>query len=282
MLFTKFAAKELSLAVLLIVGATASRTEAAGISWFKDLGKASEVARKTNQPMMIEFWADWCAACKEMEEQVYSDPKLVAAISERVIPVRVHFDLQSDLAKKYNVPALPYLVFTSSNGAELMHHRGTLNVGDLTALIKAFPADVSELNRLDRVLQEDKDHSEPMIAMGRELRTTGFFESSNRYYSRAIKQEDAKKDPAKRELILLAMGLNFLDLQEAKQATDIFERCLKEFPQSSNKPDSLLNLARSYILSEQKAKARKSLVTLIDDFPQSDASRKAQILMKSL
>jgi len=281
-LFTKTAALKLSLAALLLVGATASKAEAAGISWFKNLDKASEVANKTNQPMMIEFWADWCAACKVMEEDIYSDPKLIAAVNARVVPVRIHFDLQKDMVRRYNVPAIPYLVFTDSNGTELMHHRGTLDAGTLTALVKAFPTDVSHLNRLDLVLQENKNDFEGLVAMGRELRAAAFFESSNRYYGKAIKQDDAKKDPAKRELILLDMGLNFLELQEGRQATEIFERCLKEFPQSSNKPDFLLNLAQSYILSEQKVKARKSLISLIEGFPQSEASRKAEVLMKAL
>jgi thioredoxin-like negative regulator of GroEL len=282
MLLTQFAAKKLGLAVLLLVGAAAARAEDASISWFKDLERASEVARQTNQPMMIEFWADWCASCKLMDVKIYSDPKLVAAVSDRIIPVRIHFDLQKDLVRKYNVPALPYLVFTNSNGTELMHHRGILNAEDLTALIKALPADVSDLNRLDRVLQEDKNNLESLVAMGRELRATGFLESSNRYYGRAVEQKAAQNDPGKRELILLEMGLNFLELKEAKQAAQAFERCLKEFPESANKPNFLLNLAHSYILNAQKAKARKTLETLIDSFPQSEAARKAQVLLKSL
>jgi thioredoxin-like negative regulator of GroEL len=267
---------------LLAGAATASKAESVGISWYKDLERASEVAKKTNQPMMIEFWADWCAPCKLMEAKTYTDPKLVTAVTDRVIPVRIHFDLHQDLARKYNVAALPYLVFTNSYGTELMHHRGILGAEDLTALIKALPADVSELNRLDRVLQDNNNHFQGLVAMGRELRTLGFFMSSNEYYERAVKQNDAKNDPGKREFILLEMGLNFLELKEAKQAAQTFERCLKEFPESSNKPDFLLDLAHAYILSEQKAKARKFLETLIESFPQSEACQRARVLVKSL
>ena len=282
MSITKFAAKNLILAILLVISTTMSNANVVGISWFRDLNKASEVANKTNQPMMIEFWADWCDACKVMEDEVYKDPNVVAAVNDKVIPVRIHFDLQRDLAQKYNVPALPYLVFTTSNGTELMHHRGRLEAADLTALIKAFPTEVSQLNRLDRALQENKNDFESLVAMGRELRAASFLDSSNRYYTKAIKQDESKNDPSRRELILMEMGLNFLDLKQSKQAVEIFERCLKEFPQSPNRPDLLLNLARSYILAQQNAKARKSLLMLIETFPQSQASNKAQALIKSL
>jgi len=283
MLPTTLALKKLSLAILLLVAAATSiRAENAGISWFKDLERASEVANKTNRPMMIEFWADWCGACKVMDKDVYTDPKVIAAVNGRIVPVRIHFDLQKDLSRKYNVPALPYIVFTNSNGTELMYHRGILNAEELTAVIKAMPADVSELNQLDRALQENKNQFESLVAMGRALRAAGFTNASNDYYARAVKQNDAKNYPKERESVLLEMGLNFLELQDAKQATQIFEACLKEFPQSSNRPDFLLNLANAYVMNGQKGKARKTLEALIEGFPQSEASHKAKTLLKSL
>jgi thioredoxin-like negative regulator of GroEL len=282
MLLTKFTVKILCLLILLFAGAAAAEAEPASITWFKDLDRASEAAKKTNRPMMIEFWADWCAPCKVMDKEVYSDQKLIAAISDRIVPVRLHFDLQQDLARRYNVPAIPYIVFTNSNGTELMHHRGILGANDLTAVIKALPADVSELNRLDRALQENKNQFEDLVAMGQALRAASFLQTSNEYYGRAAAQNEAKQDIGKREFILTEMGLNYLDLKEAKQAAQIFETCLKEFPQSSNRPDFLLNLANAYVMNEQKGKARKSLETLVEDFPQSGASQKAKVLLKSL
>lgn len=275
--------KKLSLVlILLLFTAVAARAESGGISWFRDLGKASEVANKANQPMMIEFWADWCPACKVMEKSIYTDPQLIAAVNGKIVPVRIHFDLQKELAQKYNVPALPYIVFTDSNGTELMHHRGILDAEELTAVIKALPADVSEINRLDRILQENRNQLESLMAMGRALRAAGFLQTSNEYYARAAAQNESKQDPGKREFILTEMGLNFLELKEAKQAAATFETCLKEFPQSPNRPDFLLNLANAYALNGQKGKARKTLETLAEDFPQSEASRKAQALLKSL
>lgn len=275
--------KRLCLVILLLAAAaTSARAGNAGIFWFKDLDKASEAATKTNRPMMIEFWADWCTACRAMDKDIYTDPKLIAAVNGKIVPVRIHFDLQKELAREYNVEALPYIVFANSNGTELLHHRGILNAEQLTAVIKALPADVSELNRLDRALRVDKNDFGSLVAMGRALREAGFLLSSNEYYDRAAAQPAAKQDAGQREFILTEMGLNALDLKEAKRAAQTFETCLKEFPQSPNRPAVLLNLAYSYLLGEQKQKARKSLVTLIEGFPQSEASRKAQVLVKTL
>jgi thioredoxin-like negative regulator of GroEL len=282
MLVKRFGTKLLGWALLLLVGAASARAGDAGIPWLKDLERASEVAQKTNQPMMIEFWADWCSSCKVMDEDIFTNTKLIAAVGERIVPVRIHFDLQKDLVRKYNVPAIPYIVFTNSYGTKLMHHQGILKATDLIAVIKALPADVSKLNQFDQLLQKDKNHFESLLGMGRELRAAGFFESSNKYFTMALKQNDAKKDSGQREGILMELGLNFLELQDDRRAMQTFEKCLKEFPASKNRPDFLLNLARSYILSQRKEKARESLEAVIEAFPESETARRAQVLLKSL
>src|SRR5262245_30568731 len=86
------------------------------ITWYQDLKKASEVAQKNNLPMYIDFWADWCAACKVMDQDVYSEPEVIKAFEEKIVGVRLHYDLQPDVARRYNVEALPFLVFTNSYG----------------------------------------------------------------------------------------------------------------------------------------------------------------------
>src|SRR5581483_6848332 len=242
------------------------------IYWFKDMDRAIEAATKENKPMMVEFWADWCAACKVMEKEIYPDPKLSAAIREKLVAVRINYDLQQELVHKYNVPALPYIVFTNSYGTELLHQRGIIEAPDLTAVVNALPADVSELNRLDRGLQEDKNNVQNLVAMGREMRRSGFYESSSNYYNRALKQDAIKKDAAQREAILYDIGLNALELQDGKQAISVFERCLKEFPKSARRPDFLLGVSKAYAIEDKKDKAQKSLDALFEGFPDSPAA----------
>jgi thiol-disulfide isomerase/thioredoxin len=272
----------LRLPLFLLLVTTAAVDAEPGIRWFKNLSQASAAAQETGRPMMIDFWADWCEPCKVMDATVYSDATLAKAVDQKIIAVRIHFDMQREIARKYNTTAIPYLAFTNSYGTELMHHRGFLGAHELIAVVNALPADVSELNRLDRLLQQDKNDFEALLAMGQQLRSAGFFESSSAYYQRAIKQDGAKKHPGQREFILREMGLNFLELKHGKQAARAFETCVKEFPKSENRPASLLNLAQAHLLEGQREKARKVLETLMVEYPQSEASRKAGQLANSM
>jgi thioredoxin-like negative regulator of GroEL len=249
------------------------------IRWTRNLKQASELAQAANRPMLIDFWADWCAPCKVMDAEVYTNPALSEAFGQRVVAVRINFDMQPEIARKYNVQTIPHLVFTNSYGTELLRRRGLMDAKDLTAVVNALPADLSELNRLDRALQRNRNDFESLLAMGRHLRAEGFFESSSAFYSRAMKQPEAGRNPGKREFILRELGRDYLALKDARRAAQAFEKCLKDFPNSGDRPNLLLNLAESYILLEEKAKARKALDLLIADYPGSDAARKAQAVV---
>ena len=119
---------------LMLILVTPAFAQDGAIQWYKDLPQASASARKSDKPMMIEFWADWCTPCKVMETEVYADPRVATALRDKIIAVRIHFDLQKDLVRQYNVEAIPNIVFTDSWGTELVRHRGIIEADDLAAV----------------------------------------------------------------------------------------------------------------------------------------------------
>jgi thiol:disulfide interchange protein DsbD len=110
------------------LGAPAAQGPAASgsrIAWSKDEAKSIALAQAQNRPLLIDFTADWCAACKELEHYTYTNPDVIAA-SENMVPVMVDATDGSDpqvkaLLEKYQVRGLPTVKFLRPDGQPLEH-----------------------------------------------------------------------------------------------------------------------------------------------------------------
>lgn len=91
------------------------------LAWLHDESAAVALARTEKRPMVIDFWAEWCTACKELDKDVWSDPRVRAKASGFVA---LKLDGTSDspafqaLAAKYGVLGLPTVVFVDDQGRE--------------------------------------------------------------------------------------------------------------------------------------------------------------------
>src|SRR5690606_30920213 len=51
-----------------------------GVANVAELESVLEEARAASQPVMIDFTADWCTVCEELEKYTFADPTVVAAL----------------------------------------------------------------------------------------------------------------------------------------------------------------------------------------------------------
>ncbi|MGE3757011.1 MAG: thioredoxin domain-containing protein [Pseudobdellovibrionaceae bacterium] len=81
-----------------------------------------EKALLEKKPIMIDFWADWCEACKELEHKTFPDPKIIELGKKFTL---LKFDATKsspelvELRKTYQIKGLPTLLFFSSSGVWL-------------------------------------------------------------------------------------------------------------------------------------------------------------------
>jgi thioredoxin-like negative regulator of GroEL len=255
-----------------VLGFTA-QAAADQIVWFTDLKLARAAAEKSDLPMFIDFWAEWCAACKAMDDHVYTNPEVIAVFKRRIIGVRLHFDRHRDLARSYDVGPLPHLVFANSLGMPLMFHRGFLGAADLARAVNALPS-IAPINALDRRLRAARNSFPDLLAMGRALRAAGFFEASTAYYDRASKHAAVRADATLRRSILYEKALSFLELRDGVRAVAALEQAFKQQADAPG-PDFLLALARAHLMIGRHDRARAAVETLVRHYPQSPAARQA-------
>jgi thiol:disulfide interchange protein DsbD len=74
------------------------------------------------QPVMLDFYADWCVSCKEMERFTFSDPKVKAELAQMVLlQVDVTKNTPEDqaLLKRYRLFGPPGIIFFDRGGREI-------------------------------------------------------------------------------------------------------------------------------------------------------------------
>lgn len=96
------------------------------IAWQKDMDKAQKQAAKEKKLIMVDFYADWCGPCKMMLDTTYKD-KTVVKRSKEFVPLLIDIDKQPDLATKYEVEAIPTVVFLDSKGKVVSRALGYQN-----------------------------------------------------------------------------------------------------------------------------------------------------------
>ena len=63
---------------------------------------------KSEIPVLVDFWAPWCAPCKQIAPVV---EELANEYGEKIKVVKINVDDNKDVASKYNVMAIPNLLF---------------------------------------------------------------------------------------------------------------------------------------------------------------------------
>jgi thiol:disulfide interchange protein DsbD len=112
-------------AVVYAAGASNARgmaRAAHGLAWLPSLEEGIALARAEGRPLIVDFWADWCVACKELDRIAWADERVKAAAS-RFVAVKLDGtegdDRFVDLAERYGVVGMPTVLFVDAKGREV-------------------------------------------------------------------------------------------------------------------------------------------------------------------
>lgn len=88
---------------------------------------------------MLDFYADWCTSCKEMEKYTFSDDKVKAALKDTVLlqaDVTENNDDDTALLRRFNLFGPPGIIFFDKSGNELaIRVIGYKNADEFTEII---------------------------------------------------------------------------------------------------------------------------------------------------
>jgi thiol:disulfide interchange protein DsbD len=100
----------------------AAHVEFTRVKTLADLERELAAARAAGQPAMLDFYADWCVSCKEMERFTFADPAVQSRLAGALLlkaDVTANTSQDRELLKRFQLFGPPGTLFFDAKGREI-------------------------------------------------------------------------------------------------------------------------------------------------------------------
>ncbi len=106
-----------------------------------DLEREVAAASKAGKSVMLDFYADWCVSCKEMEHSTFTQPEVQSALGNTALlqaDVTVNDDADRALLQHFGIFGPPTIAFYGADGTERRNFRvvGYMKAAEFAAVVR--------------------------------------------------------------------------------------------------------------------------------------------------
>ena len=107
-------------------GGAVAATQGPAFATVRSVAELDNALRTAGRPVMLDFYADWCVSCKEMERFTFVDPAVQKKMAGALLlkaDVTANNDDDRALLKRFNLFGPPGTIFFDSQGREVVAAR---------------------------------------------------------------------------------------------------------------------------------------------------------------
>jgi thiol:disulfide interchange protein DsbD len=106
-----------------------------------DLDREVQTAAATGRAVVLDFYADWCVSCKEMERYTFTDPQVQQSLATTILlraDVTANSSADQALLKRFGIFGPPTIAFYGSDGQERPQYRvvGYMKAAEFAAVLR--------------------------------------------------------------------------------------------------------------------------------------------------
>lgn len=260
--------KAILLTAVLLVAAQFSLFPQDTVNWETDWQTALKTAAKNKQPVLIDFYTDWCPHCKRLDKLTFPDKALNDYFKkEKYILVKVNPEKDVASEKKFKVFSYPTLIVFKPDGGEWDRMLGFREPAELIRELENLKKGIGTLDDLLGKYGKFKkdDASEAKFKL--------MFAINDKYMARADYPDALKmideivrldKDNAKKQAsaALAQSGYIYYKWKKYHKAVDALLAIRKVYPDSQEAADAYASAA----YYAEKGKDIPLMLKILKDF----------------
>lgn len=224
--------------------------------WIQDINQAKAVAQSDSKLILIDFYADWCGPCKQMDLETWSDADVKQQM-QKTVNARIDIDKNKTLASFYGVKAIPTVVLADNWGNVIHKSVGYNSAAQVKNFLADIPENIEPLNAPLRKLDENEKDADALFdaalayqEIGKTLPKKGknmFLNESNAYFAKAGKFYKKDKNSTSLENIDLMKCYNKIIKGQSKSALKELAKMDTNQMQACNKALACFVMASGYM-----------------------------------
>lgn len=262
----------LRIALLILIFCSALTAQPKQLNWYSSYQKALADSKKTNRPIFIDIYADWCGWCHKLDRDVYSTSQFITYM-QGYVPVKLNAEDNgegTEFAKRFQVDGFPTLIVTDSEGNVTNRIGGYM---EANALI----ADMTAVQTLVQKEKKNPGDVQPAFLLARQYLTRDMYAEAKSRYEKVVASPKATTDEKDEAQFSLALAQYYLrDLQSALTSLGTYRT---QYPSGKSGEDALLLLSQIHVETDAKDKAKADLQEFLQKYPNSEnVPRAKQVL----
>ncbi len=121
----------------------AAQSQGVNFTYIKNIKELDLAIAASSKPVMLDFYADWCVSCKELEQITFKDADVIKKLQGFTLlkaDVTLNNDDDKALQKKYGIVGPPGLIFWDVNNKEVKASKivGYKNPKDFLEIVNKY------------------------------------------------------------------------------------------------------------------------------------------------
>jgi thioredoxin-like negative regulator of GroEL len=164
------------------------------LSWVRDFKTAQRHARAEHKPMLVDFWAEWCAWCHELDRTTYRDPAVVD-LAKGFVAVKINAEGSLDeveVAAQHDVETLPTIAFVSPGGRVFLKRTAYEDPDTFAATLRAAQQVGAEAIGFETALARNGRDAGALAGLGALLAGQDLMKDARELLGRARRLDQAR------------------------------------------------------------------------------------------